>query len=290
MFSHAYRCAFLLLPLGIAVSGCSTTSSKTASPAPAHAEAVSEIRIGTYNVFSGTRDTNQTLAVIRRMNADVIALQEIAPQGAVMLDSALEKDYPYRCFSNGLAIVSRFPLSHPRFQRSQRGINGFLVVEVDHPRGRMQIANLHLDPLRVWTTGQKLMLPIQLMWRQGSIHRSELRQVLEILQPDLPTVLLGDFNSASQAAPDTLRALGYIDSFAAVTRDPQRNYTLRYSMLGFHSGRRIDFIFHDHTFETTESRISPGLPSDHNPVVSVLRYRRDTSRRAGPARDGFPRS
>jgi exonuclease III len=83
----------------------------------------------------------------------------------------------------------------------------------------------------------------------------------------------------AELPPGKLRALGYIDSFAAVTCNPQRNYTLHYTMLGFHSGRRIDFIFHDRAFETTESWLSSGQPSDHDPVVSVLGYVRPIEKR-----------
>ena len=158
---------------------------------------------------------------------------------------------------------------------TRSGINGILVAEVDHPQGRVQVANVHLDPLRVWTMEERFALPAQLLWRQGAIHRSEIKQVFDNLRPDLPTLVLGDFNSASQAAPNRLRALGFTDSFAAVTQNPDRAHTLHFTLLGIHAGRRIDYIFHDRNFETMASRTSSGQPSDHDPVISVLSFQEE---------------
>lgn len=260
--------------MSLAMASCAAFSKPAPLQRPsASAERGAEVRIATYNVFTGVRDVRRTLAVIRKTHADVVAMQEIAPRGAELLERALQREYPYCHFSNGLAIVSRYPLKHPRYQHSARGINGFLVVEVDHPGGRFQIGNLHLDPLRGWTTRQRLALPWQLMWRQGSVHRGELKQVFGMLRTDLPTVLVGDFNSASHAAPKRLRKLGYTDSFAALTSKPDRTPTLHFTLLGRPAGRRIDFIFHDRAFQPVRSWTLPGAPSDHDVVVSVLRRR-----------------
>jgi endonuclease/exonuclease/phosphatase (EEP) superfamily protein YafD len=255
----------------LGAAGCSTLPQKTLARHHPHAALSSELRIGTYNVFIGTRDLARTVAVIRQMNADVVALQEVAPRSAVILGSEFSRDYPHRYFSAGLGLMSRFPLRRPRFQRSRRGINGFLLAEIDHRWGHLQIANLHLDPLRIWTIQEKLTLPFQL-GRQGNIHRDELAQAFENLRGDVPTILLGDFNRANDAAINRLREIGFVDSFAAVTPRPDRIPTLHYSMLGFRSGRRIDFIFHDGTFHTVSSQVLSGQPSDHDAVVSVLRF------------------
>jgi len=233
----------------------------------------SDIRIGSYNVFSGEREVADTLKVIRSMNADVLAMQELSPMGSRLLDRALKEDYPYRRFSEGVAIVSRFPLKNHRYQHSQRGINGFLIAEVESPGGRLQVASLHLDPLRIWTTAEKWSLPAQLLWGQGEIHRAEMKQINEALKPGMPTVLAGDFNNASHAALNQLRKQGFSDSFAQVTPHPDQNPTLHFKLLGVPAGRRIDYILHDASFETLESQVLPGHPSDHNAVVSKLSWK-----------------
>jgi endonuclease/exonuclease/phosphatase family metal-dependent hydrolase len=255
----------------LGVVGCLMLPQKTLARPHTHAEFPSELRVGTYNVFIGTRDLTQTVSVPRRMNADVVALQEVAPRSAAILTRELSRDYPHCYFSAGLGIMSRYPLRNPRFQRSRLGINGFLLAEIHPRRGRVQIANLHLDPLRIWTIQQKLTLPFQ-VGRQRKIHRKELTQAFENLRPGVPTILLGDFNRASDAAIDKLRRDGFTDSFAAVTAKPDRIPTLHFSVLGIRSGRRVDFIFHDRTFLTTRSRVLSGQPSDHDAVLSSLRW------------------
>ncbi|OYV07265.1 MAG: hypothetical protein CFE26_01890 [Verrucomicrobiales bacterium VVV1] len=231
------------------------------------------IRIGTYNVFTGTHDIAKTVKVIRSMNADVVALQELSPKGSMLLDRVLKQDYPYRRFSDGLAILSRYPLRNSRYQHSQRGINGFLIAEVDSPVGRFQIARLHLDPLHLWTSWDKWSLLQQVLWGQGKIHLAEVKQISEALKPGLPTILAGDFNSASHAALDQLRTQGFTDSFAEVTPHPDQTSTLHFKLLGIATGRRIDYILHDASFKSLESQTIPGLPSDHDPVVSGLSWK-----------------
>lgn len=206
------------------------------------------------------------------MEADVVMLQELSPKGGVMISRALKFDFPYHHFSEGVAILSRFPLKNARYRHSEHGINGFLFVEVESPGGRLQVASLHLDPLRIWTAREKWSLPAQLIWGQGEIHRGEIREILDALRTDLPTILAGDFNSANGAAIRELKMLGFTDSYAAVTDCPNRTPTLHFSLLGFKAGRRIDYIFHDKSFQTVESQVFSGLPSDHDTVVSVLRW------------------
>jgi len=272
------RCAIrwlevaLLIALGGFEISCSSGVPPTSSAAPVHQS--SRIRIGTYNAFTGTRDVPQTVKVIRRMDADVVALQELSPQGARLLDHSLKRYYPYRQFTEGVAILSRFPLRNPRYQHSQRGINGFLFAEVESPGGRFQVASLHLDPLHLWTARDKWSLLQQLLWGQGEIHRAEVKQITEALKPGMPTILAGDFNSASHAALDQLRKQGFTDSFAEVTPHPDRIPTLHFKLFGFSKGRRIDYILHSASFRTLQSQMIPGPPSDHDPVVSVLTWGR----------------
>ncbi|HZJ13795.1 MAG TPA: endonuclease/exonuclease/phosphatase family protein [Chthoniobacteraceae bacterium] len=261
--------ALLLLPICLGLMGCSTVALKSTEQPEPHARASGVLRTATYNTFVGARDSAETVAVIRRMNADVIALQEVMPERATILSRELSRDYRYRNFKGGLGMMSRFPMRKVHFERSRRGINGFIFAEIEWTPAPVQIANLHLDPLRTWTIGQKLTLPFQLQ-RQREIQRDELVQVFENLKPGSPTILLGDFNRASDTAVNRLRELGFTDSFAVVTPKADRVPTLHFSILGFRSGRRVDFIFHSSAFRTIRSTVFRGQPSDHDALASVL--------------------
>lgn len=260
--------AFLFVIFSLFLAGCAVRSPKHAST-PAGAVLRPELRVATYNLFVGAGDFAKTAKAIRGLNADIIALQEVLPQTAASLDRELTGDYPYRFFADGLGFLSRFPIRKPRSVRSNHGMNGFLFAEVDYEGRRFQVANLHLDPLRSWTLAGKVTLPLQIV-RQGRVHRAELAQVFENLRPDLPTIILGDFNRASDASLSELRHTDFVDSFRSVTPRADRTPTLRFSILGFRSGRRIDFIFHDRNFRTIQSSVVSGTPSDHDAVVSAL--------------------
>lgn len=268
------RVAVLLLAVVAGAAGlpcCSHRSERVIESAAGMEGRASDLRIGTYNLYVKAHDLPGTVSVLKAMDADVIALQEVTPESAKGLDGALAGVYPYRFFSSGLGIVSRFPLRDPHFQKSPSGINGFLFAGVEHPQGRVQVANIHLDPLRLWTGRDLMMLPLQ-FGRNRTIQRAELVRVHENLTPDVPTLLVGDFNRVSDEVINKLRSGGFTDSFGEVMKDADRISTLHFSLLGMHFGKRIDFIFHDRHFHTVRSRVIPGLPSDHDAVVTRLAW------------------
>jgi endonuclease/exonuclease/phosphatase family metal-dependent hydrolase len=217
------------------------------------------------------------VATLSALQPDVVALQELSPAGADQLDAALSEEFPFRAFprptqGGGLALASRFPLHDVRYRGSQYGGNGFLLADVDVDGRRIQLANLHLDPLKTWTWGLRFSLPWQLM-RHGSVHRRELGQVHAELRPGVPTLIVGDFNSyASDAAPDWLRDRGYVDSLASQVEDADDLETHHFTAAGIDWGDRIDFIFHTPDLRTLDSRIVGGRPSDHDIVVSTLEW------------------
>lgn len=269
------------LPLSLVlVMSCSSSGVPDrmldAPPPPAIARGVPpELRVGTYNIYFRTCELSETGAVLRKMNADVVALQEVSKEcePCFASDPLLAREYPYRHFSSGLGLLSRFPLHHVRHEHSRRGINGFLFAEIDHPkRGRVQLVNLHLDPLRLWSAKDLARLPFQLR-TQRDIQRDELTQVQARLKPGLPTILTGDFNRVTHDAVNKLKELGFTDSMAAVTRNPDNLSTLHFSLLGLKLGRRIDYVFHDRHFQTVQSQVFPGKPSDHDGLVSGMSWR-----------------
>jgi endonuclease/exonuclease/phosphatase family metal-dependent hydrolase len=269
--SNQYFDLIFIVILGIMMTSCASNSSdktirKTLSKP-------NSVRVGTYNVFTGAKNTDEIVNVIRGMDADILLLQELSITGSKSLDVKLKHYYSYRHFSKGVAILSRYPLRNPRYEQSKHGINGYLVAEVKSPAGRFQVASLHLDPLHLWTTSEKWSLPYQFLWGQDAVHRKEVEQIVHSLHPAMPTILGGDFNSVSGVPIHQLQEQGYTDSFADVNKHPDKTPTLHFKLFGFRTGRRIDYILHDSSFQTIESHVFSGSPSDHNPVVSILGWR-----------------
>jgi endonuclease/exonuclease/phosphatase family metal-dependent hydrolase len=237
--------------------------------------AADALRVATYNIFGGNPDLERSIDIIRAADVDLVALQEISHRMIEVLDARLSGRFPYRYLpepthGGGVALLSRVPLTNERYRPSERGLNGFAFAEIELGGRRVQVASLHLDPIRAWTFAYVLTLPWQMLW-QGSRHRRELAQVWAELSPAMATIILGDLNTnASMAAPRELSRWGLVDSYAAVHSNERRVATHRAEIFGISVARRIDYIFHSREFRTVDSERIPGEPSDHDMIRSTL--------------------
>lgn len=158
-----------------------------------------QLTFATYNIHKavGTdrrRDPERILSVLREIDADVIALQEVdrrIGQRASVIDRALLDDSPWHA-----AHVARRPRSlgwHGNAILVRRGLE---VVEAEalhlpmlEPRGAAR-ADILVDGRRVRVIGMHLDL-------SGLRRRDQIRAVLRHIgacSPGCPTVLMGDFN------------------------------------------------------------------------------------------------
>jgi endonuclease/exonuclease/phosphatase (EEP) superfamily protein YafD len=228
-------------------------------------------------VAGGALRAPEIVATLLRAEADVVALQELSEAGATQIDRALAATFPFRFFPSpsqggGLALASRFPLRRARYRGSLAGGNGFVFAALEIDGRALEVANLHLDPIKTWTLRYGLTLPWQLL-RQGAVHRRELAQVFGELPSGAGAIVVGDLNSyASDAAPDALRARGLVDGFDAVAENDEDGATHHFSIAGLRVNGRIDFVFHTPDLRTLDSRVLRGGPSDHDPVVSTLEW------------------
>jgi endonuclease/exonuclease/phosphatase (EEP) superfamily protein YafD len=235
------------------------------------------LRVLTYNIYVGNADLAATAQSIIHLRPDLAVLQEVNQREFDALEQELESVLPHHFFpastqDNVVALFSRLPLRNPRYEPSHYGLNGFAFAEIEFLGHPVQLAAVHLDPIRAWTLTYKLTLPWQVL-HQGWVHRHELDQVLEHFQPGAPSIILGDFNSyASDAGPHYLQSRGLVDSARSVCNGADDVATQHFSVLGRSFGRRIDFIFHSTEFRTAESRVVRGDPSDHDIVVSSLQW------------------
>lgn len=158
-----------------------------------------QLTFATYNIHKavGTdrrRDPERILSVLREIDADVIALQEVdrrIGQRASVIDRALLDDSPWHA-----ADVARRPRSlgwHGNAILVRRGLD---VVEAEalhlpmlEPRGAAR-ADILVDGHRVRVIGMHLDL-------SGLRRRDQIRAVLRHIgacNPGCPTVMMGDFN------------------------------------------------------------------------------------------------
>jgi endonuclease/exonuclease/phosphatase family metal-dependent hydrolase len=260
---------------------------------------VTEFTVATYNLNWGNRDAATTAQIIREAKADLVCIQESRPELEQGLKRELEGDYPHVIFrgdsdrfpAERFGFLSKYVVRKETFLPARHGIFGAWIVEIETPINRgqaasmphegsseqqgivIQAANVHLEPIRPPEQGELLSI-FAIFAEAEKIHAAEIARIHEHLSPTLPTIVAGDFNSLSNgAAPGFLRKAGFVDSFAAVTENPDRYSTWRWPTKWIDLTGRIDYIFHTPHFRTVESRIAERTTSDHSLVVSRLEWK-----------------
>jgi endonuclease/exonuclease/phosphatase family metal-dependent hydrolase len=155
------------------------------------------LTVATYNVRrcvgrDGRNDPERTLAVLRALDADIIALQELEwqPEYALGLLNLFASRLHYRSIPGptllrpdghyGNAILTRFSVNdvqHVDLSVPRREPRGMVSATLSNAQGRWCVFATHLG-LRPWE------------------RRRQMRQLLAALPPnaDEPTILMGDLN------------------------------------------------------------------------------------------------
>lgn len=253
---------------------------ETVKPA---AGALSKLRVVSFNIhsckgMSGHCHPERTVSLLSQMNPDIVALQEVDVKckrtqylhQAAFLANRLGMTYHFHPLMersegrNGIAILSRFPLSDLKCSRFSdlAGIRskeprGFMAAEIRTPIGTVQVINTHLG-----------------LNAKERLHQTE--TLLENTLPDknsdryLPVILCGDLNAGPGSAVYKKIAARLAD---VQTQVLERKY-LRATFFSWYPVRRIDHIFVSDHFKV-QSVLVPGSyqarqASDHLPVCTCL--------------------
>ena len=134
--------------------------------------------------------------------------------------------------------------------------------------------NVHLSPFII-PRGSGLIAAYGALSEIERIHGKEGEAIATQINAELPTLVCGDFNSRSNLSfPRLLGKLGFIDSFAAVNKNPDSFPTWHWPIGRTRIQFRIEYVFHSSHFETKKSRIISTKGSDHELILSELGIRR----------------
>lgn len=285
---------YILVALGLALGACESPRHPDppkahASPessanglVPAAAEPQGEtIRVVSYNVLfalSGCPTQTatcaadpDTLELIDRLDADVLMLQETNPAWEGVLQRRLGKKFEHSAFhdpttsiASGLGTFSRFPIEKNELYPSPVGWFPANRLVVRTPAGPLELLNVHLRPAvserGSWIAG---------FFTTGPLREKEMKAYAPRLEPDLPTIVAGDFNERDGGhALDILDSLGF---GAALSEKAPDATTWRY---GNALELRIDHVAYEKSaFEVVSAEVIDGGNSDHKPVRVVLKRR-----------------
>ncbi len=250
-------------------------------PKPSERQEPSELLIATFNINFGNARLDLVREAIEESKADIVVLQEANEESETFLKGAFAANYPHHNFSGSnrlylagrFGILSRFPVVEATFVDAEHGLFGTPIYQVQFGGQELRLVNVHLTPFSL-SVRDGLARVFARMGETEDAHRQEIELIHEQMLDRIRTVVLGDFNSLSSfAAPKFLREHGFTDSFAAVHDDADKHPTWEWPLGSEKLSFRLDYIFHDESFECVSSRVIRKEASDHHLVLSQLRLK-----------------
>lgn len=219
----------------------------------------------TYNVNYGLSRDPDTLAAIRSVDADVVFLQEITRSWKLHIERELEGDFEYMAFhtrgaAGGLAVLSRYPVVDEELTESPIGWFPSWRVRVDTPQGPIQVVQVHLKP-PVSESGSMAIG----YFSSPKERLEEIEQFTAGLDPEVPALVVGDFNEKRRKAVRYLEGEGFTSVLDEL--NPKAK-TWRWGV----AKARIDHIFHSEELVAHSAEVVDAGRSDHLPVVATFSF------------------
>jgi endonuclease/exonuclease/phosphatase family metal-dependent hydrolase len=239
------------------------------------------LRVATFNINYANENLAAIAAAIDEAAPTIVCIQESNQQSERHFRSTFQKQFPHQHFvahrgeylEEGLAILSKVPLSDVRFVPPKSGLFGTYYATFNFSGMSVRIANVHLSPFLI-RPGSGFRETYQSLQSSETIRKAEIQLIVEQVDADHATLICGDFNSLSWlVAPKRLVKERFIDSFASVTQNADLHATWRWPVDKPRLHARIDYIFHSNHFTTESSRIAKTNDSDHYLLVSTLKTR-----------------
>lgn len=228
------------------------------------------------------RNLARIAALIQRLEADIVALQEID------VDSSWSGRFDHVAFLRehtglahsafggtnhrragglriwyGNAVLSRFPIAHHEsgvFEHALVAKKGFLFVELDLPQGRLPLINVHLHhssrPKRLAQIGRVL---------SHVEHHHARRSAHWVARP----VFCGDFNAPAHTPDATAVLLGRLEEAENYTLLPKGRHTATFPAAW--PQRALDHILLPAACREPEAMVVRSFLSDHRPVLAQCR-------------------
>lgn len=255
----------VVLIAAVILSGCA--GPKTANFAPPGPS----LRVVTFNV-NVMGDPGRVIRFLSDVRADLVCLQETHTSWENVIRRQLSADYPHMHFHHaggcgGIAVLSRYPLKEPRVMLSEKAWFPAMYVKAATTLGGVGILNVHLRP----PLSERGRFSLGAMWSTPGVHAEEIETYLSQIDPNLPTVIAGDFNEHDKGkACRRLERDGYVNALRLFDR---KSPTWRWPLLGLELTNRYDHIFASPPLECTGAMVFDLAASDHEPILAVIRNR-----------------
>ena len=265
IFTQRKRFAFLMLP-GVIIFllwyGQSWLPHETPS-----AEGT-EITAATFNIYRHNDDINRIVEIIREIDADVIALEEVNPELEDLISTDLADLYPHTVVDvregyEGMALLSRFPILESKVEAKPRDNED---VDLEHLTYIRAVLDVQGQQIVVYVVHPPIADVTPLISYNDKFLREEVQKSIDaIKQETLPVLLLCDCNSVPLTRQHVELEKILNDAFASTGRGLGLSFRL---IPGAPLGLiRIDYLWHSDDFVPIEVKVWRSQnPSDHFPV------------------------
>ena len=232
------------------------------------------LTVMTYNVGAGLASSLRLVEALGQSGADIIGLQELAPEQGAAIADLLGEEYPHQALHPtgipGKGIISRFPVHETSLLDLHPGRPDLQAI-IDAPGGDLTVIVAHPPPPRF---GRNRLI-------HSALANEQIGRIVSVATRGVPAVLLTDFNRVGwQAAYRQLRGAGLIDAFGTAGRGLGFTLPTRVSHLAYRGHPlgeiplppllRVDYVWHTAHFRAVDSWIGANAGSDHLPVLAEL--------------------
>lgn len=264
---------FIVLSIIFSMTSCSM---KSPSAKRLQEKGGNQLRIMSYNVNWGDNNfpitaPQKTSNTINSINADIVLLQEVTPFWQTYFKKHLSALYPYQLVkydnnAGGLEVLSKFPISTEEYRYTKIGWHPGWILKANTPYGVIQVANLHLTPPLI--SKKKPYFALGPYFHTPIIRKKEISYYYQFIQPNIPTVIAGDFNEGSNGwVTQFLNQHGFSD--AKLKMGQQNTWYWNLGLISLQ--RKLDHIFHNQSFIETRAQVLHEGASDHYPLVVDLK-------------------
>jgi endonuclease/exonuclease/phosphatase (EEP) superfamily protein YafD len=255
-----------VLIVGFFAIGCARTASRQQATLPLQAPSIS---VMTYNLNFEIAGDQDTIGVVEKDNPDVVFFQEANEVWTQSLQDRLGYRYKHVTFriddpyAAGIGMMSKYPIVSTEYLPKVDWFPALRVV-LDTPLGHLQVLNVHLRP-PVSKPGGFVLGAFQ----TPGIRRHEISEFATYLDPNLPTLIVGDFNENEYGrAVSWLEDHGYRSSLPEFSPNAK---TWRWPLTSYVSMReRYDHLCYNDLLEPKSVTVENAGWSDHLPVMGVF--------------------
>lgn len=225
----------------------------------------------TYNVNWGAPAPDLAVYAIRESEADIVCLQETTPEWESFLRRALQAEYPFMHFRHpavraalGSAFLAKYCSTEVAYIPSDSNWFDGSIRFFHTAAGPVQVLNVHLCP-PVSDPGS---FGVSGYFGTGDDRLREMERFTAPLRPNVPTLIVGDFNDHENSpVMDWLADKRYQNALSQFDRR-SLTWRWRYGLVSLR--RRMDHIVYSPALHCYTAAVVPAGASDHFPVVAVF--------------------